>query len=138
MESLWLQTHCILVMRKTKIALIACVKEKALHPCVAEEMYLSDDFKSWLKYAQDWKADFIFILSGKYGLLELADVIEPYDFNLDHQPRSLRLAWSDRVLKNLALHCDLKEDQFLLLTNQLYAEYLLPHIGMVGMPMDIK
>tara|TARA_B110000459_G_scaffold25537_1_gene24691 strand:- start:5801 stop:6178 length:378 start_codon:yes stop_codon:yes gene_type:complete len=125
-------------MRKTKIALIACVKEKSLHPCAAEDMYLSEDFKSWFKYAQNWEADLIFILSGKYGLLELADVIEPYDFNLNDQPRSFRLEWSVQVLKTLALHCDLKEDQFILLTNQLYAEYLLPHIGMVCMPMDIK
>lgn len=137
MESSWLQMLCTLAIRKKKIALVACVKEKSSSPCEVGKMYLSKDFQNWLTFARDWGADLIFVLSGKHGLLNLTDMIEPYDFNLNDQLSSYRVAWSDNVIRSLSMRCDLKEDEFLLLSNKIYAEFLIPHFGKVEMPLVI-
>lgn len=67
------------------IAFVGCVKSKKDHPCKAEEMYTSDLFKKSLMYAK--KADKVYILSAKYGLVELDEVILPYQETLNTKTR---------------------------------------------------
>lgn len=61
------------------IYIIACGKEKSHHPIKARQMYTGSYFKSCLKYAESQSSDNIYILSAKYGLIELDEIIEPYD-----------------------------------------------------------
>ena len=61
MESYLQQMPYILAMTNIKIALVACVKQKQDSPCQAKDMYVSEDFKAWMKYAKAWGADKIFI-----------------------------------------------------------------------------
>lgn len=58
--------------------IVACGKEKAQFRMQAKDMYIGSYFKSCLKYALEF-GDKVFILSAKYGLLELDDFINPYD-----------------------------------------------------------
>jgi cytoplasmic iron level regulating protein YaaA (DUF328/UPF0246 family) len=127
----------ILATTNIKIALVACVKQKQGSPCQAKDMYVSEDFKAWMKYAKAWGADKIFILSGKYGLLELTKEIKPYDFNLNVQSKSFRSAWAENVLTKLAKEASFESDHFLILSNRLYAEDLSPNFKQFEMPLDI-
>ena len=125
-------------MTNIKIALVACVKQKQDTPCQAQDMYVSEDFKAWMKYAKAWGADKIFILSGKHGLLELTKEIKPYDFNLNVQSRSYRRAWAEDVLTKLTKQqASFENDHFLILSNRLYAEDLSPKFKYFEMPLDI-
>lgn len=124
-------------MSKPKtIALVACVKNKLDHPAKASEMYIGDDFKSWMEYAQS-QADLIFIVSGKYGLLELDDIITPYDVNLNNATIDERKEWSKKVVNKLSNFCELKKDRFILLTNPSYYEFILPEISNYTIPISI-
>ena len=127
----------ILATTNIKIALVACVKQKQGSPCQAKDMYVSEDFKAWMKYAESWGADKIFILSGKHGLLELTKEIKPYDFNLNVQSRSYRRAWAKDVLTKLTKEASFENDHFLILSNRLYAEDLSPNFKYFEMPLDI-
>ena len=65
-----------------KIVLISCVSKKLPYKAQAKQLYISPLFKKNLAYAQQLKPDAIFILSAKYGLVDLEQVIEPYDLAL--------------------------------------------------------
>ena len=54
------------------IVFISCVKNKNDYPCAARDMYISDLFKKSLVYAEQLtESTTVYILSAKYGLLEL-------------------------------------------------------------------
>ena len=79
------------------IVFIACVKQKNGEKCKAENMYISDLFKKSLSYAKKLNPEKIFILSAKYGVLELDEVIEPYELTLNNMKEVEKKQW--------ALHC---------------------------------
>tara|TARA_B100001287_G_scaffold213402_1_gene182207 strand:+ start:4416 stop:4793 length:378 start_codon:yes stop_codon:yes gene_type:complete len=124
-------------MIKRRIALIACVKEKQNESSKAKDMYVSETFKVWMNYAESWGANQIYILSGKYGLLELEEEIIPYDFNLNLIKSEERRIWAQEVIHQLDDKARLNEDQFLVLANAIYAEYLIPHLTHYSMPLKI-
>ena len=125
-------------MTKQKIALIACVKEKKSEPCAAREMYISQSFKAWMNYAESWGANQIYILSGKYGLLELEEKIAPYNVNLNMAKSEERQSWSLGVIQKLSDKAVLSQDHFLVLTNSIYSEFLIPHLKHYSMPLEIE
>jgi cytoplasmic iron level regulating protein YaaA (DUF328/UPF0246 family) len=81
------------------IVFLSCVKSKANNPCEAQKMYTSDLFKKSLHYAKSLKPSKIYILSAKYGLLELADVISPYEQTLNAMTEKERKIWAYKVIK---------------------------------------
>ena len=83
-------------------------------------MYQGKLFPKWMDYANSLNPDAIFILSGKYGLLNLDDSIEPYDVNLNTKSKIEILEWSNKVLVKLRNKFDLKKDKFVIITNQTY------------------
>ena len=111
------------------IVLIPCVKEKRDHACPARELYEGDYFQERLRYAESLKADHIFILSGKYGLLTLQAEIAPYDVNLHNVDEATLKQWSVGVLEQLKEHADLNSDLFVILVDEVYRRYLLPDIN---------
>lgn len=118
-----------------KIVLISCVKSKLDHPAKARDLYISDLFRSSLAYAQSLKPDKIFILSAKYGLLELDDQIKPYELTLKTMPTAEVKAWSIRVLASLRQKADLKNDLFIFLAGDKYRKYLIPELAYYQIPM---
>ena len=137
MESYWSQMLYILTMTKRRIALVACVKEKQNKSAKAKDMYVSKAFKAWMNYAESWGANQIYILSGKYGLLELEEEIEPYDFNLNFVKSKERKLWAQGVIQKLGNKTMLNEDQFLVLANSIYTEYLIPYLSDYSIPLKI-
>lgn len=121
-----------------RIALISCVKEKTTLPCRADEMYLGEDFRSWLRNAEDKQVDLIFILSGKYGLLTRDEIIEPYDLNLVLQSSEYIADWYRRVLEKLQNLTDLAEAHFVIYANDTYYKGLIGSFKSYAVPIKIE
>ena len=119
-----------------KIILISCVKSKLSHPAKARDLYISDLFRSSLAYAQSLKPDKIFILSAKYGLLELDEQIKPYELTLNTMPAAEVKAWSIRVLASLRQKADLKNDLIIFLAGDKYRKYLIPELAHYQIPLE--
>jgi hypothetical protein len=65
------------------IAIVACGSKKLDRPASARCLYTGPYFRACLAYALKLaKAKDVFIISAKYGLVGLNDVIEPYDKKL--------------------------------------------------------
>lgn len=65
-----------------KIVLISCVSKKVSRKAKAKDLYISPLFVGNLRYARSLKPDNIFVLSAKYGLLELETEVDPYNTTL--------------------------------------------------------
>jgi hypothetical protein len=120
-----------------KIAIVTCVKEKQIYPCSAKEMYKGELFESFLQAAKNVQADEIFILSGKYGLLDLNDKIEPYDVNLNLQSETYQTKWAKKVLTQLRKKTDLNRDDFHFFTSENYCKNIISHIRQYTIPLEI-
>lgn len=118
-----------------KYVLIACCKQKANIMSKASDLYISDLFKKSMAYAKTLLPDNIFILSAKYGLLELDRVVEPYDETLNNKSANERKAWAKKVLDDLRKATDLKNDEYIFLAGNKYREYLLPEIENYYIPL---
>lgn len=121
------------------IVLISCVKKKAENKCQAKDMYISSWFQKAYRYAKEVKrADKIFILSAKYGLLKDTDIVEPYDETLKTKSRTVRKKWADDVIEKLKAQTDFAHDKFVVLAGMAYREYLFaqlpnePHAPLAG------
>ena len=119
-----------------KIALISCVKKKLPKKSRAEELYTSDWFKKALQFAKKLCPDDIFILSAKYGLLDLDDEIEPYNITLNKMPVKERNVWAEGVLKQLNKKFDLKNDYFIFLAGNRYRQNILSELNSYEIPME--
>lgn len=65
-------------MKPFRLALLPCTKTKNPHGLTAQTLYSGGAFSLMMRHAQQ-RADRIMILSAKYGLLDLADPVEPYE-----------------------------------------------------------
>ncbi len=65
------------------VAIVMCSSSKVRKECSAQHMYSSERFKANLIIAKQ-KSDVCYILSGKYGLLNLDEIIKYYDTDLNH------------------------------------------------------
>jgi cytoplasmic iron level regulating protein YaaA (DUF328/UPF0246 family) len=119
-----------------KIVLISCVSKKRSQKCKARELYTSALFKKNLQYALKLDPDKMFILSAKYGLVELDDEIEPYDLTLNTMSAQEVKRWAQRVLSQLAEKTDLQQDQFVFLAGAKYRKYLMPHLSHTQVPLE--
>lgn len=118
------------------IVLISCASEKLPHKAKAADLYISPLFEKSLQYARRLKSDHIFILSAKHGLLDLDQVIEPYDLTLNPMPVAQVKAWAIRVLGQLKQRADLRNDHFIFLAGVKYRKYLAPHLASYAIPME--
>jgi cytoplasmic iron level regulating protein YaaA (DUF328/UPF0246 family) len=102
----------------------------------AKDLYTSSLFKKMLAYAESLRPRRIYILSARYGLLHLHDVIEPYEQTLKTMTARDRSFWAEKVLKKLNQEADLQKDTFVFLAGVPYRENLLPHIKHYSVPME--
>jgi hypothetical protein len=119
-----------------RIILISCVSKKLNIKSRAEELYDSPLFNKNLEYAKSLKPDDIFILSAKYGLLDLDEKIQPYDLTLNQMKKSEIQLWAQGVVGQLKLKSDFINDEFIFLAGQKYREFILPHITHYRIPME--
>lgn len=84
------------------IVFIGCGKKKNTHTCEAKDMYLGSYFSTCLEYAKTLtNEENIYILSAKYGVLKLNDIISPYDVTLNKATKKEYEVWKNKVLNQL-------------------------------------
>ncbi len=124
------------VLEIKKNILISCVSKKLDNKAKAKNLYVSTLFKYNLQYAKSISADRIFILSAKYGLLDLEEEIEPYEQTLNKMRSQEVKTWAKQVLSDLGKITDIKNDKFVFLAGDKYRKFLLPHIPNYEIPLQ--
>ncbi len=119
-----------------RIVLVSCVKRKQKSSAKAKDLYTSTLFQSNLQYAYRLKPDVIYILSAKYGLVDLDQVIAPYDMTLNTMFESEKKTWARKVLDSLKQKANLEEDLFILLAGDNYRKYLIPELKHYEIPLE--
>ena len=117
------------------IVLISCVSQKLMCSARAADLYTSTLFKLNLRYAEILDPDETYILSAKYGLLSLDDVIEPYDKTLNEMGTAAVKLWASMVLEQLAKKSDLVNDHFIFLAGNNYRKFVLPSLMSYDVPL---
>ena len=118
-----------------KVTLISCVKKKLDLKSKAQDLYQSPLFKKNLAYAKQINSDEIYILSAKYGLLKLNDMIEPYDKTLNKMNVSEKKKWSNEVFKQLQNFELINSTNFIFLAGENYRKYLVEKLPHYEVPM---
>lgn len=118
------------------IILISCSSKKQLRSMRAKDIYSSTLFQSSLAYAYSLDPDQIYIISAKYFLLNLDDIIDPYNITLTYIPPQKRknnlivlndeekANWSHNVIKKLEKFTNLNYDKFIILAGKEYVKPL--------------
>jgi cytoplasmic iron level regulating protein YaaA (DUF328/UPF0246 family) len=119
-----------------KIVLISCASQKRSSRSKAKDLYISALFKKNLAYARRLNPDTIYILSAKYGLLDLDTEIEPYNLTLNTMSAGNIRNWAERVLQQLREVVDVRQDHFIFLAGIKYRKYLIPHLVSYEIPME--
>ena len=83
-----------------RVALVSCVKTKGKSAAAAKDLYISQLFMGMRRYAEQ-NADAWFILSAKHGVLRPDEVIAPYERTLKTMRKRDRVAWAERVQRQL-------------------------------------
>jgi len=118
-----------------KIVLISCASKKLAYKSKAEDLYISTLFRFSLAYAKKLKPDKIFILSAKYGLLNLNDEIATYNETLNNKSVSDIETWAEKVVSKLGKIANLQNDIFIFFAGKKYREYILPQIRYYKIPL---
>lgn len=119
-----------------KIILIACVKSKLKTPAKVKDLYTSTLFQYNLRYARHLDPDAIYILSAKYGLLDLDQIIGPYEMTLNSMTEGEKKIWSRKVLDSLQQKADLESDTFIYLAGMNYCKYVIPEPKYFEIPLE--
>ena len=88
-------------LRAADIVLIGCVATKRAAACAAADLFDSPLFRGRRRHAAASGLPW-YILSAKFGLLDPADVIGPYDVYLASQSPAYKKAWGEFVTAQLA------------------------------------
>lgn len=84
-----------------RVVLVGCSRTKAPGPAPAAELFRGPLFQRAREYALR-SGDPWFVLSAKFGLLDPAEHIAPYDVYLADRPPSYRTAWGAWVVAQLS------------------------------------
>lgn len=83
------------------VVLVGCSSRKASSARPAAELFTGAAFTKARELARRGPAPW-YVLSAKFGLLDPAEVVAPYDVYLADQPRTYRTAWGAWVVAQLA------------------------------------
>lgn len=119
----------------TRIVLVSCVSQKLSHRARAQDLYTSPLFRFNLQYAKQLSPDAIYIISAKYGLLNLDVEIEPYNLTLKDMRLSQVKAWAQNTLEEIKRCTDINRSHFIFLAGERYRKYLLPYLNSYEIPM---
>jgi cytoplasmic iron level regulating protein YaaA (DUF328/UPF0246 family) len=88
-----------------------------------------------LAFAHSLLPDKIFILSAKYGLVDLEQELEPYEQTLNTMSASEIKLWSEKVREQIGGKIDLKNDEVVFLAGEKYRKHLLPFFDKTSVPL---
>lgn len=115
--------------------LISCSKQKRAYPCEAGQLYdASDLFKKQLAYAQTIIND-IHVISAKYGLIRLDEIVAPYDETLKDMPAEEKAFWGKRTAAQIFERYDLQNTDFVILAGKDYYAPLMAYLPRIKLPL---
>ena len=85
---------------RSPLVVIGCGRQKGSSPAPAQDLYTSDRFKRSLELARRIEAPFV-ILSGKHGIVQPNQTIDPYDVGIGQLSESKRSSWAARAIDDL-------------------------------------
>lgn len=116
---------------------ISCVKTKRDHQCRAEQLYISPLFINSLKYAKRLTTpDKIFILSAKYGVLRLNDIVSPYEQCLNNMSVLQRKKWAYNCYLQLQKYGANFSEETIFLCGVKYREFLIGKFPNHKIPLE--
>lgn len=121
------------------IGLVGCGKAKRSVACKARELYTGNLFRLSLAYALE-RCEVVYIVSAKHGLVELDQVLEPYEQSLRGVTAADRCAWARSVWGAVGHRHQLRGGDLvscLVLVGQLYAEPLLGAGVQLGLNVEL-
>jgi len=119
--------------RPLAVSLVGCGKAKRAHACKAEALYTGSLFTASLSHARA-TSDVVFVVSALHGLVELDEVLEPYDAKLEP---AQGYEWAQRVLASLNRTIGHWPRQITILAGATYAQPLrLVMLGKCLSPLD--
>jgi len=118
------------------IYLISCVKSRLSFPAKARDLYTSTLFTLSLKYALQQEPDAINILSANYGLVDLEQVISPYELTSNTMKEAEKRTWAKKIVNALHKKANLQQDHFVLIAGNNYRKYLLPKFRYYEVPFE--
>ena len=115
---------------------ISCVKSKRKTKAKARDMYTSPLFCYSLKYALSLTSENkVYILSAKYGLLKLDEVISPYELTLNTMSESEKKRWAYKVYLQIKKHELNFDEDTVFLTGKNYRKYLITKFSNATAPL---
>lgn len=119
------------------IVFLSCVKSKKDYECEAQELYSASTlFNKAIKYAKTLNADKIYILSAKYGLVELNDVIAPYDKTLLKMKVAEKKEWATMVKNQLESKGITFNEKAIFLCGEVYRKYVANNFKEAEFPLE--
>lgn len=107
-----------------RVCLISCTKSKKNYPCTAREFYSeSKNFKEVLDLSEG-KYDKVYIVSARYGFVDLTQILNWYDRSLNEFTPEERDAWARLIAANLRLNGITEGYLVDIFANELYCEHL--------------
>ena len=117
------------------VHLVSCVKKKRPKCSRAKDLYVSDWFIKARRFVEStgcpWR-----ILSAKYGLVSLEQVIAPYEKTLKAMPAPERLQWAKNVEAQIAKSLP-DVERVVFLAGQPYREYLAARLERRGIDVEV-
>ena len=122
-------------MLSKTVVLISCSKVKRNYPCAARLLYdASRLFSKSLAYAQKITED-VYVLSSKYGLVPLDEVIAPYDETLNDKSAEELAAWGKWKAGQISERYDVRNTVFIILAGQNYYKPLRTYLPQIKLPL---
>ena len=121
-----------------KVILISCSSKKLHHKSKVKDLYNSPLFKKSLDYSTLLKPDYVYILSAKYGLLNLDQEIKPYNETLNQMSKAQIKIWAEKVIASLNENHNLNADIFIILAGFNYYRYLISKLKNYTLPLSNK
>ena len=106
--------------------LIGCSKSKLDHCAPARDFYQGAIFKKSLAAARKlYPNASIYVLSAKYGLVPIDEVLCPYDETLKGKRANVIKNWAAKVIKQMGkIGIDPQNDTFIVFAGENYRKYL--------------
>ncbi|MBM7117611.1 DUF6884 domain-containing protein [Archangium primigenium] len=111
-----------------RIALVGCGKAKASQATKARQLYTGPLFRASLAAAEAEFGGDVWILSAKHGLVDLDEVLEPYEATLDGASPKCSSNWGLDVIRNLRDDEHNTPAHLTVYAGQAYAQALRHHL----------